>query len=92
MKRAEILKLAEQYTTQDRAATHGNAEDIFGDIAGLWSIYLGQPLLAHDVAALFVLFKVARFKSNPNHLDNSVDAAGYAAIMGELGAGKAGPT
>ena len=31
-----------------------------------------------------VLFKVARFAHNPIGLDNSIDAAGYAAIMGEL--------
>jgi hypothetical protein len=84
--RAEILDTAKSYVTKDRAATHGNAENSFALIAELWSAYLGAKVEAHDVAALLVLFKLARYRSNPGHADNSVDAAGYSALMGELGA------
>jgi hypothetical protein len=77
MTRAEILDHARQAITVDRTATHGEAEDCFGLIAGV-------PLTAVDVARLMVLFKLARFKGNPGHADNATDMVGYAAIAGEL--------
>ena len=86
MKRAEILDAAKQAVTVDRAATHGNAEDGFALIAALWSADLGIALSAIDVARLMVLFKMARAKGNPGHLDNWTDAAGYAACGGEIAA------
>jgi hypothetical protein len=86
MTRAEILDTAKSYVTKDRAATHGNAENSFAIMADLWSAYLGVKVEAHDVAAMMVLFKIGRFRSNPGYDDNSVDAAGYSALMGELGA------
>jgi hypothetical protein len=84
MNRSDVLKLANAYITQDRAATHGKAEDSFAQIAALWSADLGIPLTALDVARLMVLFKMARAKSNPVHADNWIDACGYAAIASEI--------
>ena len=85
MTRSEILETAHHYITQDRAVTHGNvAEDSFGDIAAMWSIYLGHPVGPEDVAMMMVLLKAVRFKNNPQHIDNSIDAAGYAALAGEI--------
>lgn len=84
MTRDEILQAATQCVTVDRAATHGNAENTFGLIAAYWSAYLDQPVSAHDAASMMVLFKLARMKGNPQHIDNAIDAAGYAAIAGEL--------
>ena len=86
MNRAEILGLATDCVTRDRASTHGRAEDSLGRIAALWSADLGVPLTGADVARLMVLFKVARLRGNPWHLDSWVDTAGYAAIGGELAA------
>lgn len=61
MNRAEILDTAKQYITQDRAATHGDAENSFGEIAGHWNWWLGDrltaPLTAWDVAQLNLLLK-----------------------------------
>lgn len=85
MNRAEILDTARKYVTRDRAATHGEAEDTFGRIAALWSADLGIEITALDVARLMVLLKMARAKTNAAHTDNWIDAAGYAAIAGELG-------
>lgn len=83
--RSEILIAANQAITIDRAATHGNAEDSFGLIAAYWSAHLDTPITAQDVATMMVLFKCARIKGNATHADNFVDAAGYAALAGEIG-------
>jgi len=83
MDRKEILETATTYITQDRAATHGNAEDNTRTIAEFWSTYLGCEVTPADVCAMMVLLKTARIKSNPAHADNWIDQAGYAALGGE---------
>jgi hypothetical protein len=40
-----------------------------------------------DVAVMLALLKVARIKQNPNHTDNWIDIAGYAACGGEIATG-----
>jgi hypothetical protein len=88
MKRADILATASEYVTTDRAATHGNAEDNFLRTAELWNAYLGvDDISATDVAVMLALLKVARIKQNPNHTDNWIDIAGYAACGGEIATG-----
>ena len=88
MKRADILTTASEYVTTDRAATHGNAEDNFLRTAELWNAYLGvDNISATDVAVMLALLKVARIKQNPNHTDNWIDIAGYAACGGEIATG-----
>ena len=89
MNRSDILDTAKQYVTQDRAATHGDAESNFGLIAAYWSAHLDKNINQHDVAVMMCLFKLARMKSNPSHLDSSQDLCGYGAIAGELGANHA---
>lgn len=84
MNRDDILKTAAQAVTVDRNATHGNAEDNFARIAGLWSQYLGEELGTADVSAMMILLKLARIQSNPKHADNWIDIAGYAACGGEI--------
>ena len=88
MTRSDILRTAHQYVTQDRAATHGDAEDNFRRIAGLWSAYLGVSTIAPaDVAVMLTLLKAARIRQNPSHPDNWIDMAGYAACGGEIATG-----
>jgi len=82
--RANLLDAAKNYVTKDRQADHGDAEDNFTRIAGYWSVHLGVPIAAHDVAVMMALLKVARIKSNPEHVDNWVDGAGYFACGGEV--------
>ena len=84
MTRSEILETAHYYITQDRAATHGGAEDSFADIAAMWSIYLEHAVSPEDVCMMMVLLKTVRFKNNPQHVDNSIDTVGYAALAGEI--------
>ena len=88
MKRADILATASEYVTTDRATTHGDAEDNFLRTAELWNAYLGvDNISATDVAVMLALLKVARIKQNPNHTDNWIDIAGYAACGGEIATG-----
>jgi len=46
MLRTEILETANQYITKDRAATHGDAEDSFAQIAAVWTWWLNERLTA----------------------------------------------
>lgn len=93
MNRSEILTTAAEYITKDRAATHGEAEDSFNAIAGVWGWWLATratgPLTAFDVACMMALFKFARMAGNPAHVDSAVDACGYAALAGEIATGDA---
>ena len=85
--RADILDMAKQYVTKDRASDHGDMEDNFEMIADLWSVYLDIRIKPHEVGVMMTLLKVARIRSNPEHPDNWVDGAGYMACGGEI-AGK----
>jgi hypothetical protein len=89
MTRSEILDLAKTYVTQDRAATHGDAERNFGLIAAYWSAHLDVNVSAADVAVMMTLLKLARIKSNHDNMDNWVDGCGYLACGGEIAAGEA---
>jgi len=82
--RGNLLDIAKAYITKDRQSDHGDAEDNFTRIAQYWSVHLGTPVKAHDVAVMMALLKVARIKQNPNHIDNWVDGAGYFACGGEI--------
>lgn len=86
--RTAVLASANQAISVDRATTHGNAESNFSLIAAYWSAHLDANVTAQDVATMMTLFKLARAKGNPAHLDNWVDAAGYAALGAEIGASK----
>ena len=88
MNRSEILDTAKEYITKDRADTHGDAESNFGLIAAYWSAHLNRNISAHDVAVMMTLFKLARARGNPSHVDNAIDAAGYSALAGEIGTGE----
>ena len=88
--RSEVLRQAEQCITQDRAATHGKAEDSFALIGKLWGVWLDREVSAYDVAMMMSLFKTARAKGNPAHADNLVDLIGYAALAAEMAQTKEG--
>lgn len=94
MNREKILDSAKEIVTKDRQATHGNAEDNFATIAKMWEAYISAACVngenldicvtAEDVAAMMILMKVARISANSQHLDNWLDAVGYAACGGEI--------
>lgn len=84
MTRKECLETAITIVTKDRNTTHGEPEDSFKDIAAFWSGYLNHPVSSHDVAAMMILFKVARIKHSPQNTDNWLDACGYGACGVEV--------
>lgn len=94
MKKAgEILETAAQLVDGERARLHGDKVANHWNIADLWSAYLRimqrrcsvDGVDAIDVANMMILLKVARTVSGGDHnLDNYVDAAGYAAVAGEI--------
>jgi hypothetical protein len=84
MTRYDILNAAMQAVTVDRAATHGDAERSFAQIAAVWSARLGVPITAPQVCIMMIDLKCARAWSNPTHADSWVDMAGYAACGGEV--------
>lgn len=82
-----------------RNDSHGEAMENMAMIASFWNTYLGLTTIRpEDVPAMMALQKLARHKSgNGENLDNAIDTAGYAAILGECiwrkieGTNKVGP-
>lgn len=83
MNRTDILNKVLEYTTKDRNATHGEPEDLFRQIAEVWSAMLGISISSHQVALLMAALKIVRAIQNPTHEDNWIDLAGYAACGAE---------
>ena len=84
--RDNILDIAKEYVTKDRAADHGDMEDNFQRIADYWNTHLGliSYIKDTDVAVMMSLLKVARIHSNTKNPDNWIDACGYMSCGGEL--------
>lgn len=79
----ETYALGDAYeTVYDRPDTHGQPEDSFARIAGMWRAYLmgkeTDELDAVDVSNMMSLLKIARSAEGHYHQDNWVDLAGYA--------------
>lgn len=92
----KLLREAAEIVDGARNVTHGDKERSFQAIAKLWDAYLSsrkQPdnaLTAADVAAMMVMLKFARSEHGQHIHDHGIDAAGYAAIWGELREGAQG--
>jgi hypothetical protein len=84
MKSVEILNTAAGLVGGDRTTTHGSKQKNFDHTAGLWSAYLGVPLTAEQVCWMMVLLKISRTANGTPIDDHYIDAAGYAAIAGEV--------
>lgn len=84
-RRRGILTDAAVCVCSDRNLMYGEPEDNFDVIAAMWSAYLGMQVTAADVAAMMILFKVARIATaeKPSR-DSYVDIAGYAACGGGM--------
>lgn len=95
MKREEVLDAAKKCVCGNREQDYGSPEKSFDTIAMLWSGYLigkygmTDVLEPKDVAAMMVLFKMARVATGHNKEDNWIDAAGYAACGAEVEKGMA---
>lgn len=85
--RQRVLKEAERCVCGGREQDYGKAEDSFKRIAEFWTTYKGVDFSAVDVAVMMALLKIARLAYDPQHMDNWVDLAGYAACGGEIAGG-----
>lgn len=88
-RREELVEKMCKCIFNDRQNTYGKPEDNFQTIADFWNTYLRInddhfKITKQDVANMMILLKVARMISSPEHLDNYVDAAGYAIIAGSF--------
>jgi hypothetical protein len=96
VKATDIAAKAAELIGGDREQTHGTKQENFANIAALWNAWmdirfgpgggLAGDLTGADVAKLMALLKLARMESGNFNPDDAVDACGYAAIAGELGA------
>lgn len=79
--RRELLEKATDIVEGNRDQEYGKPENNFKYIASMWNAYLNgrSHIDADDVANMMILLKLARAKTNPDHLDSFVDIAGYAA-------------
>lgn len=88
--RKELLEEAIKITTGDRNVQYGDPNADFNTTALLWSSYLERvmarqgyevhiDLASHDIAVMMILLKVSRLGWSPDHKDNWLDIAGYAA-------------
>jgi hypothetical protein len=75
----DVLDEAKRITAQDRGRDYGHPLDNLGQIAALWSTYLGVPITYRQVSWMMMLTKCSRDSHSPKR-DNLVDAAGYARI------------
>ena len=84
MTRDDILKTASDLVNGERAKDYGPARKNHEDIATGWSVILGVPVNAHQVARCMAWLKIARLSKTDTHIDSYVDAAAYIALAGEI--------
>lgn len=84
MTRDEILETARAAVSGDRDMSYGSPEDSFEAISRLWAALDGRDMTPVQVALYMIGLKCARAMANPDHLDNWIDVAGYAACGGEI--------
>jgi len=84
MKGADCLRQAASLISGSRHEDYGDARENFSRIAAYWSVRLGIPVSAVDVADCLALMKMARKDKTPGHTDSAADACGYIALAIEI--------
>lgn len=84
MLRKNLLQEVEDIICKERQDVYGAPEQSFGRIADYWSIYLGTPVTAAQVANMMILLKIARMQGQVYKRDNYLDAAGYAILAASI--------
>jgi Domain of unknown function (DUF6378) len=69
---------------EHRERVYGPPAESFAAVAARWSLVLGVPVTAAQVALCLIDLKLARLTRDPAHLDSIVDVAGYAACLREV--------
>lgn len=83
MNRNQILEDAAQKISVDREADYGRWSSNAEMIAAGWRVIAQNGITARKVSLMMEWVKIVRQIGGP-HLDSAVDAAGYAALGGEL--------
>jgi hypothetical protein len=68
----------------DRGRAYGDARHSMEAIAQRWSLTLGHPVTAAQVALCMIDLKLERLRHDPSHEDSLLDVAGYAAVLHEV--------
>jgi hypothetical protein len=79
-----VLREAERLITQDRENQYGDPHEHFKEVAQMWSLISGLPIVAEMVPMMMAGLKMVRMKDDPCHPDNAVDLAGYTALTLEV--------
>lgn len=81
--RKTVLESARRIVIE-RESEYGGATKTLSHMAEMFSLFIGHPVEAHDVALIEILQKVVRLKQTRGvHADSWIDIAGYAAIGAE---------
>ena len=84
MNRDKILTTAAGLINGARDGVYGDPKTNHDRIAAMWTVILGTPVRADQVALCMAAVKLARLVQTPDHLDSFIDGAAYMAIAGEL--------
>ena len=68
----------------DRGRAYGDARQSMEAIAQRWSLTLGHPVTAAQVALCMIDLKLERLRHDSSHEDSLLDVAGYAAVLHEV--------
>ena len=79
----ELLNIADELISGDRAKEYGDKEVMHNNIARLWSAFLNVTITGHDVALMMPLLKMARTTAGHVTEDTYIEIAAYSAIKGE---------
>ncbi|MGE8142846.1 DUF6378 domain-containing protein [Novosphingobium sp. NPDC080210] len=69
---------------EERGAAYGDPKAQMEAIAQRWSITLGTPVTAQQVALCMIDLKLARLAHDPGYADGPIDVIGYAALIPEI--------
>jgi hypothetical protein len=83
MSGAEMLTTAAAVLAERRMA-YGDPCRSMELLVKRWSLTLGQPITAAQVAMCLIDLKLTRLSHDPAHQDSILDIAGYAAVLHEV--------
>lgn len=84
MKASKALRTAAGLVDGSREKTHGDKHESFAHIARVWSAFLGVEITAEQVCHCMSMLKAVRSQHGTAIPDHYTDAAGYAALAGEM--------
>lgn len=83
-----MLEEAQKLIYGARQKDYGPAKKNFEDIAAIWSVVIGIPISAEQVALCMIGLKMARIVKTPGHRDSWVDIAGYVGCVDKMERGE----